>query len=79
MTAKKNPTTKERIAKVLRVNTYSVTHSIAPHKPVPALASPPTSDLFLRPVYVPGDGERMQSSRPGADAHLAYKSKGNLT
>ena len=79
MTAKKNPTTKERIGKIMRVNTYSVTHAITPHKPVPALAAPPTNDLFERGVYVPGDGERMQSTRPGADDHLQYKSKGNQT
>jgi len=79
MTAKKNPTTKERIAKVLRVNTYSMAHVIAPHKPVPPIATAPHNDLFQRPVYVPGDGERMQSARPGADAHLAFKSKGNMT
>jgi len=79
MTAKKVQTTKERIAKVLRVNTYSMAHVIAPHKPVPPIATAPHNDLFLRPVYVPGDGERMQSTRPGADAHLQYKSKGNLT
>ena len=79
MTAKKNPTTKERIAKVLRVNTYSLTHVIAPHKPVPPIAASPDNDLFTRSVYVPGDGERMQSARPGADDHLQYKSKGNLT
>ena len=79
MTTKKTPTTKERIAKVLRVNTYSMAHVIAPHKPVPPIATSPVNDLFQRSVYVPGDGERMQSTRPGADAHLQYKSKGNLT
>ncbi len=79
MTAKKTPTTKDRIAKVLRVNTYSVTHVISPHKPVPPIATAPVNDLFERSAYVPGDGERMQSTRPGADAHLQYKSKGNLT
>lgn len=82
MTPKKTPTTKERIGKIMRVNTYSVTHAITPTNkpvPVPALAAPPTNDLFERGVYVPGDGERMQSTRPGADDHLQYKSKGNQT
>ena len=82
MTSKKTPTTQERISRVLRVNTYSVTHAITPANkpiPVPALAAPPADDLFKRSVYVPGDGERMQSTRPGADDHLAYKSKGNQT
>ena len=79
MTAKKTQTTKERIAKVLRVNTYSLTHVIVPHKPVPPIATAPHNDLFQRPVYVPGDGERMQPARPGAEDHLKYKTRGNPT
>lgn len=55
MTAKKSPTTKERIAKVLRVNTYSLTHVIVPHKPVPPIAT------AQRPV--PASGVRARRRR----------------
>jgi len=76
----KQPTAQERTKRVLRVNTQSVTHAITPKSPfVRGLAEAPSNDLFSRPVYVPGDGERMRSKRPGADDHLAFKSKGNLT
>ena len=80
MTAKKTPTTKDRIAKVLRVNTYSVTHAITVpskfSKPVPALAGSPMNDLFNRGIYKTGDGDIIQPPRPGSMDHLAFKSLG---
>ncbi|CAB4241080.1 hypothetical protein UFOVP56_63 [uncultured Caudovirales phage] len=85
-TPKKNPTTKERIGRILRVNTQSLTHVImTPLKPTtvkpskPTVAAPPSHDLFKRPVYVPGDGETMHAKRPGAEDHLKFKTRGNPT
>lgn len=40
-------------------------------------ALPQNDNLFKRDTYVVGDGERMQSGRPGADDHLKIKSRGN--
>ena len=88
-TPKKNPTTKERIGRILRVNTQSLTHTITPiyktalpvtYKPSkPSVATPPSHDLFKRPVYVPGDGETMHAKRPGAEDHLKFRTRGNPT
>lgn len=44
---------------------------------LPGRAMPNTSDIFARGTYSVGDGERMQSGRPGADDHFKYKSHGN--
>jgi len=81
MTAKKKPTTQERIGKVLRVNTYSVTHAITPVKipKIPAIAGTAINDLFARGIYCVGDGDTIQPPRPGSMDHLAFKSLGNLT
>lgn len=81
MTTKKILTNKERIGRVLRVNTYSVTHAITPVKvpKIPALAGPASNDLFIRSVYKVGDGDTIQPPRPGSLDHLAFKSKGNQT
>lgn len=65
---------------------YPITDKVAPYimsggaRLTPRLkgAALPTGDnLFKRGTYVPGDGERMQSGRPGADDHLQYKSRGD--
>ena len=79
MTAKKVLTTQQKTQKVLRVNVYSATHAIAPHKRVPALAAPPSRDLFARSTYSIGDGDVVQPPRPGSLDHLVFKSKGNPT
>jgi hypothetical protein len=84
MTAKKKPTTQERIGKVLRVNTYSVTHAITPIKTpkmpkIPALAGSTVNDLFTRGIYRVGDGDTIQPPRPGSLDHLNFKSLGNRT
>lgn len=84
--------TAERTKKVLRVNRETLAHVLPalPDKPVqkgardsalllpkrPGQALPPSDDLFRRDTYVVGDGERMQSGRPGADDHLKIKSRG---
>lgn len=83
----------ERTHKILRINQENPLHALAPltdknpakyvgggivvnpKRPGQALST--GDNLFKRGVYVPGDGERMQSGRPGADDHLQYKSKGN--
>jgi len=65
----------ERTRKVLRVNQAGPIHVI-PAK-APAKALPPNNNLFDRGTYRPGDGERMQSGRPGADDHLKIKSRGH--
>ncbi len=65
----------ERTRKVLRVNQSGPIHVI-PAK-APAKALPPSDNLFTRDKYVVGDGERMQSGRPGADDHLKIKSRGH--
>jgi hypothetical protein len=85
-TPKKNPTTKERIGRILRVNTQSLTHAImTPLKPTtvkpskPTVAAPPSHELFKRPVYVPSDGETMHAKRPGAEDRLKFKTRGNPT
>jgi hypothetical protein len=83
----------ERTRSVLRVNQENPAHALAPltdknpkryvgggiviNPKLPGQALSPSNDLFKRGVYVPGDGERMQSGRPGADDHLKYKSRGN--
>lgn len=83
----------ERTKQVLRVNQMNPAHALAPYtdkNPAKYVgggvvvnpkrigqAMPLTNDLFKRGIYVPGDGERMQSGRPGADDHLQYKSRGN--
>ena len=83
----------ERTRKVLRENQHNPAHALAPLNDKnpkryvrggavllpkrPGQALPPSDDLFRRAVYVVGDGERMQSGRPGADDHLQYKSKGD--
>lgn len=83
--------TAERTKKVLRVNRETLAHVLPalPDKPPqkesnalllptrPGQALPPGDNLFERGTYVPGDGERMQSGRPGADDHLKVKSRGN--
>ena len=80
MTAKKKPTTQDLVGKILRVNTYSVTHAITvpskPSKPTTTMAGSPSDDLFKRGVYKTGDGDVIQPPRPGSDAHLAFKSLG---
>lgn len=65
----------ERTKQVLRVNQAGPIH-IIPAK-APAMATPPQNNLFKRDTYVIGDGERMQSGRPGADDHLMIRSRGN--
>jgi hypothetical protein len=65
----------ERTKQVLRVNQAGPIHVI-PAK-APAMAMPPQNNLFRRDAYVVGDGERMQSGRPGADDHLKVKSRGH--
>jgi hypothetical protein len=90
MTTKKIQTSKDRAAKVLRVNTYSVTHAITPsktpkaRKPVAVLrdsriapsAGVKFDDLFKRGIYKTGDGETVQPPRPGSLDHLQFKSRG---
>ncbi len=82
-------TIEERTNKVLRVNAYSQTHTLPlsiEKKPVlqpvdstSAVATTQSNDLFKRSVYKPGDGDRMQVARVGADEHLKIKSRGNST
>ena len=92
MTKKRdNPkqTVEERTSKVLRVNAYSKTHTLPssiekkpvlqPVEPTSAVATSQSNDLFKRSVYKPGDGDRMQVARVGADEHLKIKSRGNST
>lgn len=83
----------ERTKKVLRVNQENPAHALAPltdKNPknyvrggavllpkLPGMAPSAGSNLFERGNYVPGDGERMQSGRPGADDHLKCKSRGD--
>lgn len=90
---KSKQTVSERTKKVLRVNRETLAHVLPalPDKTIPkevhgntysmtkrqGQALPPSNDLFKRGTYVPGDGERMQSGRPGADDHLKIKSRGN--
>jgi hypothetical protein len=65
----------ERTKQVLRVNQPGPIH-VVPAK-APTMALPPQNNLFRRDAYVVGDGERMQSGRPGADDHLKIKSRGD--
>ena len=65
----------ERTKQVLRVNQNGPIHVIVAK--APAMATPPQNNLFKRDRYVVGDGERMQSGRPGADDHLKIKSRGD--
>lgn len=83
----------ENTKRVLRVNQHNPAHTLAPYTDknppkyvsggtvinpkLPGQALSTGDNLFKRGVYVPGDGERMQSGRPGADDHLQYKSRGN--
>lgn len=83
----------ERTKQVLRVNQENPAHAMAPYTDKnpptyvrggalllpkrPGQALPANSNLFKRDTYVVGDGERMQSGRPGADDHFKYKSKGD--
>lgn len=83
----------ENTKRVLRVNQNNPAHALAPlndKNPAryvrggavllpkrPGQALPHGDNLFERGTYVPGDGERMQSGRPGADNHLQYKSRGH--
>jgi len=46
---------------------------------LPGMALPQTENLFKRPSYVIGDGERMQSGRPGSEDFLKIKSMGYRT
>jgi hypothetical protein len=86
-------TVAERTRSVLRVNQENPAHALAPlsgKNPAryvrgggvllpkrPGQALPHGDNLFERGTYVPGDGERMQSGRPGADDHFKYKSRGD--
>jgi hypothetical protein len=65
----------ERTKQVLRVNQPGPIH-VVPAK-APTMALPPQNNLFRRDAYVVGDGERMQSGRPGADDPLKIKSRGD--
>ena len=70
----------ERTRKVLRVNVAGPIHAILPSKAIAAAttkALPPGDNLFDRGTYSLGDGERMQSGRPGANDHLKIKSRGH--
>jgi hypothetical protein len=83
----------ERTKQVLRENQENPAHALAPltdKNPAryvrggavlmtkrPGQVMAPSDNLFERGTYVPGDGERMQSGRPGADDHLKIKSRGN--
>ena len=83
----------ENTKRVLRVNQNNPAHALAPladKNParyvrggavllpkLPGQALPAGDNLFKRDTYVVGDGERMQSGRPGADDHLKIKSRGN--
>jgi hypothetical protein len=83
----------ERTRKVLRVNQENPAHALAPlndknpakyvrggvvvNPKRPGQALPHGDNLFKRDTYVVGDGERMQSGRPGADDHLKIKSRGH--
>jgi hypothetical protein len=82
----------ERTKRVLRINQENPAHAMAPYtdKNPPTYvrggavllpkrlgqALPANNNLFKRDTYVVGDGERMQSGRPGADDHFKYKSRG---
>lgn len=82
----------ERTKQVLRVNQENPAHALAPlsdkNPPryvrggalliakLPGMAASANNNLFDRGTYVPGDGERMQSGRPGADDHLKVRSRG---
>ena len=86
-------TAEEKTNKVLRVNQNNPAHALAPladKNPkryvrggavllpkLPGQALPPGENLFERDTYKIGDGERMQSGRPGADDHLKIKSRGD--
>ena len=83
----------ERTTRVLRVNQENPAHALAPltdknppryvrggavlMQKRPGQVLPANNNLFERGTYVVGDGERMQSGRPGADDHLKIKSRGN--
>ena len=83
----------ERTKQVLRENQESPAHALAPLNDKnpkryvrggavllpkrPGQALPAGDNLFKRDTYVVGDGERMQSGRPGADDHLMIRSRGN--
>jgi hypothetical protein len=85
--------TAERTKQVLRENRENPAHALCPvpdkNPPqyvrggvvlmpkLPGMAEPPRNNLFERGTYVPGDGERMQSGRPGADDQLMIRSRGN--
>ena len=75
MTAKKpaitNNTPAEREYKVLRTRSTKLK--------APSMATPLGTNLFARSTYIPGDGELMQSGRPGANDHLQIKSRGHAT
>ena len=82
----------ENTKRVLRVNQENPTHALAPKNDknpkryvrggavllpkLPGQALPPSGNLFERPVYVPGDGERMQAARAGASDFLNVQSRG---
>lgn len=86
-------TVAERTHTVLRVNQNNPAHAMAPlNDKNPARyvrggavllpkrlgqALPANNNLFKRDTYVVGDGERMQSGRPGADDHLMIRSRGD--
>lgn len=83
----------ENTKRVLRINQNNPAHALAPRSDknpakyvrggavlmpkLPGQAMPPSDDLFRRPAYVPGDGERMQATRPGSEDFLNIKSVGN--
>ena len=49
-------------------------------KRLPGEATPPSNDLFIRPLYVPGQGEtQLYGQRPGAQDHQQHKSYGLAT
>jgi len=83
----------DRTKQVLRKNQETPAHALTPQTDKnpkryisggavlmpkrPGQALPPGENLFERDTYKIGDGERMQSGRPGADDHLKIKSRGN--
>jgi hypothetical protein len=85
-------TVAERTRTVLRENRQSLSHVLPPLSDknpkryvsggavlmpkLPGRAMPPSDNVFKRGNYSVGDGERMQSGRPGADDHLQIKSRG---
>jgi hypothetical protein len=85
-------TVAERTRTVLRENLNSSAHALSPltdKNPKryvsggavllakrPGQAMPASDNIFKRGTYSVGDGERMQSGRPGADDHLQIKSRG---